>query len=285
MSQTIKKISHKIRVWMMLHKKISKFGNNIQSTQGEIKNNSTYKKSSLQKHTISVIVLNHNNKKIIDRCLDSLIKHNSYHYQIIVVDNLSTDDSVSYLKNKYQNKIDLILNKVNGCSSGRNLGAKKAIGEYLLFLDSDQGPTSNRWLDIFIQILNNYPKIGAVSWAGGFFTENDITGPTMDCFPDQGLPAKYLFRTNIDYLGSGGLLISKDTFNKINGFDTKYDPYCFEDADLSRKIIDIGKDIAYSKDLSIYHLAHSTTGSSDNNQKYLDQFRKNALFFKNKWKI
>lgn len=281
MTSILKKIFHQIRVWLMLKKKISKFGNSIQNIKGE--KYLKLKQKSIPK--ISIIILNHNNKIVIQKCINSLIKYNIYNYEIIIVDNQSTDESVTFLKKKYGSNIKIFLNSINGCSSGRNLGVKKSTGEYLLFLDSDQGPTSNNWLDNYINIASNYPKISAIGWTGGFVTESDMTGPTLDCYPQKGLPSNYLFRTNIDYLGSGGLFISKTFFNKIEGFDINYDPYSFEDTDISRKIIRNNGIIAYTNRLFIYHNSHSTTKSSGNNQEYLKQLKKNAIFFKNKWQV
>ena len=276
-----KKISHKIRVWLMLHKHTSKFGNSIQEIKGEI--NLKLEQKKIPK--ISIIILNHNNKVVIQKCIKSLIKYNLYKYEIIVIDNKSTDESVTFLKKKYCSKIKIFLNSINGCSSGRNLGAQKSSGEYLLFLDSDQGPTSKNWLDNYINIARSFPKISALGWTGGFVTENDMTGPTLDCYQEKGLPSNYIFRTNIDYLGSGGLFISKTFFNKIEGFDINYDPYSFEDTDISRKILKHGGIIAYTNRLSIYHDSHSTTKSNDNNQEYLKQLKKNAIYFKKKWQL
>lgn len=278
----LKKFAHNLRVKLMLKKRISLFGNRIHTIVGAIKEYGKYPfiKGALKPGKIAIFVLNRNNNKVIFRCLDSLIKFNSYNYEIIVVDNKSTDGSYEKIK-KYKN-IKLLRNKINGCSSGRNLGVKKTKADYVLFLDSDQWPTQNNWLDSFIYILQNIPEIGAVGSAGGFFTEKDISGPTFDFYKNSALPEKYLFRTNIDYLATCGFLIKKSVFEKVGMFDEKYDPYCFEDADLSRKIIASGKKIAYSRAFPVFHVGKSTT-RAEGEKEYLKQFTKNALYFRKKW--
>ena len=68
---------------------------------------------------VSIIILNHNNKEIITKCLDSVIKYSkNMEYELIVVDNRSTDGSLELLKTLYKDKIILLENSVNGgCSN------------------------------------------------------------------------------------------------------------------------------------------------------------------------
>lgn len=278
----LKKIHHQLLVFLMLQKKQSLFNNQIKEIVGADKALLETELKSFPK--IAVIVLNHNNQAIISRCLDSLIEFNDYSYQIIVVDNQSTDDSIKLIKEKYANKIKLVLNSKNGAASGRNLGAREAKeADYLLFIDSDQGPVEHRWLDTYLKIMSQYEEIGMLGNGGGFFTEKDLTGPTFEYYSDEALPEKYSHRTNIDYLVAGGAMIRNEIFQKINGFDEAYDPHIFEDADLSRKVLDVGYQIAYCKDLPIYHLAHSTSKANQNNENYSRQYDKNAQYFRQKW--
>lgn len=268
----------------MLQKNKSLFNNQIKKIVGEKKSSLNLDLDVKNYPKIAIIVLNHNNQAIIGRCLDSLIEFNDYDYQIIVVDNQSTDDSVKLIKTKPANKVKLLLNSKNGAASGRNLGAKEAKeADYLLFIDSDQGPTRHKWLDAYLRIMSQYPKIAMLGNGGGFFTERDLTGPTFEYYHDQALPEAYVYRSNIDYLVAGGAMIRTRVFQAICGFDEAYDPHVFEDADLSRKVLKAGYQIAYCKDLPIYHLAHSTTKADQNNEEYSRQYTKNAQYFRQKW--
>lgn len=280
----LKKIHHQFLIFLMLQKKKSLFNNQIKKIVGEKKSSLNLDLDVKNYPKIAIIVLNHNNQVIIGRCLDSLIEFNDYDYQIIVVDNQSTDDSVKLIKTKPANKVKLLLNSKNGASSGRNLGAKEAKeADYLLFIDSDQGPIRHRWLDTYLRIMSQYPQIAMLGNGGGFFTQKDLTGPTFEYYRDQALLEKYSHRTNVDYLVAGGAMIRNEIFQKINGFDETYDPHIFEDADLSRKVLAVGYQIAYCKDLPIYHLAHSTTKADQNNEEYSRQYAKNARYFQKKW--
>jgi GT2 family glycosyltransferase len=280
----LKQLHHKLLVARMLHKRVSLFGTRIQSIEGQKRTDFLFKAKKSKTPKIAVIVLNYNNQKIIGSCLDSLIKFNDYHYQIIVVDNKSNDESVKIIKEKFKNHVKLLFNSKNGAATGRNLGAAAAQDtDYLMFIDSDQGPTAHHWLDGYLAILEHQASIAMVGNGGGFLTETDLTGPTFDYYPQAALPADYLYRTNIDYLTAGGSLVRRQSFWAVGGFDETYDPHIFEDTDLSRKLVTNGQVIAYCKDLAIYHFAHSTTQANQNNQSYLLQYAKNAEYFRQKW--
>ena len=232
---------------------------------------------------ISVIVLNRNNGDIIATCIDCLLAcRERYDYQIILVDNQSSDGSFQLMKNSYGDKITLCENSKNGCSSGRNLGAKLATGEFLVFLDSDQFVISQSWLDNALDILQTNAGIGAVGWTGGWFDQGYVTGPIADDLPGRGMPADGLFRLDMVYLGSGGLVVSAALFQAVSGFDESYDPTCFEDTDFSFKIKERGYQIAYCPYMGLIHLAHRTTLSGT--PGHLQLLKKNGDYFQEKWR-
>lgn len=90
------------------------------------------------KKSISIIVVTYNSKRDIKNCLESISNSDCNDYEIIVVDNNSTDGTVDILERDYKNKIKIIKSNKNIMGGGgRNLGAKYANGDYLLFIDSD----------------------------------------------------------------------------------------------------------------------------------------------------
>lgn len=236
-------------------------------------------------NNLTVIVLNYNNSKTIQKSLDSLLKYqDEYQYKVIVVDNGSTDGSYEMLEHHYRDKIQLIKNTKNGCSSGRNLGINATSTEYVLFLDSDQWPTNSYWLEPYIEIIEkhkNKDSIGAIGWTGGWLTKKGESLITADDFVLRSLKKAYLYRTDLDYLGTGGMLVKKDLLIEVDCFDEFYDPTGFEDTDLSMKLKTIGKDLIYCPYLSIYHEAHQTTlgGRID----FESIIMRNEAYFKEKW--
>ena len=238
--------------------------------------------NSSLKDSLSIIILNYNNKNIIFKSINSLLKYNDiYNYEIIVVDNGSTDGSYELLQKKYNGKITLVQNEKNGCSSGRNLGVKYATKKYLMFLDSDQWVTNKYWLLPYENILKSVPNVGIIGWAAGFFNKKCYAYHVVDSFPYRYMPQNGLCRKDIGYLGSGGMIMLKEDFDKVGGFDLAYDPTCYEDTDISMKFRDLGKEIYYCPYLGIIHLPHQTTKSgSDAHTKLIKEKRE---YFKNKW--
>ena len=234
--------------------------------------------------SLSIIILNRNNMKVIFRCVESLLAFSgAYNPEIIVVDNDSTDGSYEKLIETYGDKIKVIKNDRNGCSCGRNLGVRHATGEMLLFLDSDQWVIGDHYLDAALDLLQENSHVGAVGWAAGWFNPDDVAGPIADYLPNRGITSPLLLsRTDIAYLGSGGLLMTKSLFEKIEGFDEFYDPTCFEDTDLSLKIRHAGYELAYCPYTAIMHLPHQTTHSGNAAHEKLMQ--RNGTYFMDKWK-
>ncbi|QHQ61060.1 glycosyltransferase [Anaerocolumna sedimenticola] len=233
--------------------------------------------------SISVIVLNHNNKKVIGRCVNSLLNHiKRYNYEIVIVDNNSHDGSYEYLDENFGNTIKLIKNELNGCSSGRNIGVKNSTGKYICFLDSDQWVISDRWLDTAINILKNELFIGAVSWNAGWFEPGKTTGPIVDYQPNRAIDSsKILYRNDIAYLATSGMVLERKLFEEIGGFDEYYDPTCFEDTDISLKVRHAGYELAYCPYMSIMHLPHQTTQSGSSGHSKL--MERNGKYFIDKW--
>lgn len=234
-------------------------------------------------YSISVIVLNYNNRQVISRCLNTLLAHNGrYQYEVIVVDNGSRDGSYEWLKKTYNEKIRLLRNTKNGCSSGRNLAAAHAKGKYLCFLDSDQWVLNSYWMDQALQILEGQPDIGAVAWNAGWFAPGKIKGPIVDYMPNRAISSgKVWYRTDIAYLATSGFVMKHELFDQIGCFDEFYDPTCFEDTDLSLKIRHAGYELAYCPYMSIMHLPHQTTHAGS--LKHTKLMERNGKYFKEKW--
>lgn len=232
---------------------------------------------------ISIIILNYNNKNVIENCINSILKFNErYNAEIIVVDNKSADGSYELLKEKYKDKIKLYQNTKNGCSSGRNLGVSKATQKYIMFLDSDQWILHKYWLETYIEILTKDDKIGALGWAAGWFNREGYSYHVVDSFPYKYMPPIGLYRYDVGYLGTGGMILKKDLFDKLEGFDLYYDPTCYEDTDLSLKIRNTGQELAYTTYLGVGHLPHQTTKSGTKEHDSL--IKSKGDYFISKWK-
>ena len=238
--------------------------------------------------SVSVIILIHNNKHIIGRCLKSLLHHSkAYLKEVIVVDNASQDGGAEYVEMHFPT-VRLLRNPVNGCASGRNLGVASATGKYLAFFDSDQWFTSSSCFEEALTILQRDANVGAVGWAAGWFNPKhaNLGGMIADFCPNRGMNQAAIsksYRSDIGYLGTGGFFTPRTVFDATTGFDVGFDPTCFEDTDLSFQIKQLGFDVCYRDLTGIRHQPHQTTAANSESVSYATLFNKNATYFKKKW--
>lgn len=164
----------------------------------------------MKKTKISIIVPNYNAEKYIDRCLDSIINQKFDSFEIIVVDDGSTDRSISIVTGycKKYSAIKLIKQENMNASIARNRGMEYANGEYLLFLDSDDVLFPNalsRMLSIIESdksdlVIGNFQKInenGDVIQDCNVVKEDSIIYESMNICGLVPNPSNKLFKRSI----------------------------------------------------------------------------------------
>ncbi len=115
------------------------------------------------KPLVSVIVVNWNGTKYVQRCIDSLFEQDWDNLEIIVIDNNSTDGSYEYLKTQYENRIILLRNSKNlGFGVANNQGIRIAKGSYIALLNNDAWATKG-WLTALVNTAEGDKKIGMCS--------------------------------------------------------------------------------------------------------------------------
>lgn len=145
----------------------------------------------------SIIIPVYNVEKYIKRCLDSVINQSYNNYEIIVVDDGCTDNSIKIAKN-YPAKI--ISNKHVSVSEARNIGVKHAKGEYLLFLDSDDY-WDKRLLENIINSMNNDPDL--IRFQVRTVTDqNEITNYNEISFQNKNGPEAFKLISNFHFVES-----------------------------------------------------------------------------------
>ncbi len=111
---------------------------------------------------VSIIIPTYNRAGLVGRAVDSALRQTFTDYEIIVVDDASTDDTRGYLHNRYQDTITYIQKKENqGLSAARNSGIAAAQGTYLAFLDDDDEWFSDK-LSLQIELIRHAPAVGLV---------------------------------------------------------------------------------------------------------------------------
>jgi len=242
--------------------------------------------------SVSVVVLIHNNRRIIERCVSTLLEHaGEWLQEIVVVDNQSSDGGAELVESLYAGhaKVKLVRNSENGCSSGRNLGVKHSTGRYIAFFDSDQWLTSPSCFSEAVNILAANPGVGTIGWNAGWFdaTRDDLGGPISDYLPNRGMNNEARikgYRDDVGFLGTSCMFIARDLFERLEGFDVFYDPTCFEDTDICFQVKKAGYSVAFRDLAGVRHQPHQTTGASEGSERYKQLFNRNAAYFRDKWK-
>ncbi|NLJ07819.1 MAG: glycosyltransferase family 2 protein [Sphingobacteriales bacterium] len=110
---------------------------------------------------VSILILNYNGKKFLDDCFRSVLETDYPHFEVIMIDNLSTDDSVEYTQAHYP-KVQVYQNGVNGgFSLAYNNAFKIAKGKYFVVLNNDVRVDKN-WLKPLVEFCENHPEAGSV---------------------------------------------------------------------------------------------------------------------------
>ena len=212
----------------------------------------------------SIIILTYNNLIYNHICLDSIRKYTTENtYEIIVVDNNSTDGTREWLKE--QKDIKLILNDENvGFPKGCNIGIAASEKENdILFLNNDTIVTP-RWLDNLKTCLYSDDKIGAAaSITNNCSNYQAISVPYSDikdmiAFADANnisKPEKWEEKTR---LVAFCMFIKRDVINKIGILDERFTPGNFEDDDLCMRIIESGYKLMVCNDSFIHHFGSAS---------------------------
>ena len=120
---------------------------------------------------VSVIIPTYNHAMYIERTLESVFQQTYKNYEIIVIDDGSTDNTQEVIKS-YENKITYICKENEGTAKSRNLGLKIAKGKYVAFLDSDDLWMPQK-LELQVTLLDKNIDIGLVCTDFEIFCENE----------------------------------------------------------------------------------------------------------------
>lgn len=138
--------------------------------------------------SVTVIIVHHRGRKILQQCLESLFNSNYDNFKVILVDNGSEDSSMEYVNKLYHEKLELIRSEVNlGFVKGYNLALKKVNSKYVVLLNDDTVPDPN-WLRFLVNASEKDPSIGACQpklksfTAPNYFEYNGACGGMLDIY-------------------------------------------------------------------------------------------------------
>ena len=233
---------------------------------------------------VSIIILNYNAGNLLLNCVDSVFKSTYPNFEVLVVDNISTDNSHIVCKKKFE-KIHLIENKENlGYCEGNNVGIRNANGEFVVILNPDTIVEPN-WLN---HLMSAYNEFGEGLYQPKFFSLNEkhvlqSTGNMLHIFgfgfaKDKGKidDEKMESVEKINYASGTCLFTSKIVLDKIGLLD----PFLFlyhDDLDLGWRAAHIGINSFYVPKSIIYHAESYSIKWSSKKFYWLERNRKYCL--------
>lgn len=234
----------------------------------------------------SIIILTYNEVYFTSNCLNSIRKYCSPEaYNIVVVDNASTDETVGYLKK--QSDIKLILNDLNiGFPAGCNIGISKSdANDDIFLLNNDTRMTHNAlfWLRMGLYESKHVGATGAVSNYCGVEQQVDISFSLPEEYVEYARNINVLVKQPYEeknILCGFAMLINRKVFDKIGVLDENFSPGYFEDDDLSLRIKESGYKLLLCHNSFIYH-AGSQSFIKRDDLKIIAE--KNHLYLTEKW--
>ncbi|MCI0636621.1 MAG: glycosyltransferase family 2 protein, partial [Actinobacteria bacterium] len=221
--------------------------------------------------SLDVVVLTHGNAELTQRCLASLADDTSYPYQLIVVDNASTDDTGTLLDQAEKAGALVIRNETNaGFARGLSQGIEAGSGRYVLLLNND----------------TEVPRGGLLAFAHGLARSREVglLGPVTNSTGNEAeiyVPyepgasdamsewfqllswERYGLVFDLKAAALFAAIVRRDDFEAAGGLPERYQVGMFEDDELSERIRGLGKRVVCAEDVFVHHYGRAVFRTLD----------------------
>ena len=226
-----------------------------------------------ERPAVSVLLVLFNQAALTLQCLRSLLKQNDLSFELIIVDNASSDRTEELLSRL--DGVEIIRNDHNaGFVEAVNQAAGKARGETLLLLNNDAvlmpGAIANAYALLVGDKTIDDKKIGSVGArvvqldgrlqeAGSIiYADGTCEGYGRDGHPQA---SEFMFRREVDYCSGVFLMTPRALFESLGGLDTRYSPAYYEDADYCVRLIGAGYGNVYEPAVVVLHYEFASSGN------------------------
>lgn len=222
---------------------------------------------------ISIIIPNYNGNKYLKQCLESIYETPKVEYEIIIIDNGSTDDNYDWLKED-ERVCFKRLDKNYGFSRGVNEGIRLSKGEYVLLLNNDT-VLEKGFLEELLKTIIKDKKVFAVSSKMISYHQRNVIDDAGDEYNLLGWTLKrgdgkserrFLKEKAVFSACAGAALYRKKIFDEIGYFDENFFAY-MEDVDISYRANIYGYKNVYCPEAKVLHIGSATSGSKYNSFK------------------
>jgi len=235
---------------------------------------------------VSIIIPNYNGKKFITPCLSSLNRQSFKDFEVILVDNGSSDGSVDFVKDNFPT-VKIVRNHRNlGYAGGWNSGIEISIGKYLVSLNNDIELDTD-WLQELVKSVEKNPSVGICTSKVLRYDDREIIdscGVSLDvyggtwligeCEKDYG---QYDGKEPKEVFSAYGasILVRRQVVDRIGAFDDDFFAY-YEETDLCWRARLHGYKVLYVPTSKAYHMGGMTAGRRS------AQWEKGYFYFRNK---
>jgi GT2 family glycosyltransferase len=250
---------------------------------------------------VSVVLLVHNKAGYSERCLRGLLDTPYRPFEVILVDNGSSDSTATLLDD-FQERFErggigvtrIRFDRNVGAVAGRNQALSRVNGQFVAFVDNDVVHRTRSWMGRFVEYLLANPEVGAVGPKLIYPTEPhliqcagcDVSPTGRVWFRGRGEPvdaAEFNSERECQALISACWMMPASAVKVIGPLDEGFSPVQYEDIDYCYRLREAGYRVMYLPEVEMYHFENVTTGRTGSlNYRYLTV--KNGLRFKNKWR-
>ncbi|MBI5848059.1 MAG: glycosyltransferase [Nitrospirae bacterium] len=206
---------------------------------------------------LSVIIPNHNGSAFIEACLKALFSARPRPFEVIVVDDCSTDNSIELI-NRFPCRL-IRLDRQEGASKARNTGAGNSLGNALFFIDVDCVVQDDTILHAIHAFDRNKEHV-----IGGSYTPIAFDDTFFSTFQSIFINYSELRRPEPDYIAGHALVIGRDNFQRSGGFPEDFGPV-MEDVEFSHRLRRSGQRLRMDKAILVRHIFNYNLGTSLSN--------------------
>jgi GT2 family glycosyltransferase len=213
--------------------------------------------------TVSFIIPNYNGKEFIHVCIDSILKQSFNDYEIIVVDDHSTDGSAEYIKSRWHNVPILSLDENSGFCHAVNAGIKASHGNYIALINSDV-ELDPRWLEYMITAIESHNDAFSINSKILNFYNRTKIDDAGDVYTGEGRAFKrgynqpaerYTDAAEIFSASGAASLFKADILNELHGLDEGFVAY-LDDVDLGFRARLLGYKNYFEPQAIAYHMVN-----------------------------
>ncbi len=250
------------------------------------------------KPRVSIIIPTRNGYTLLKRCVESILDKTDYdNYEMIIVDN-GSDDLISqrYLYQLQQNEQITVIRDDSpfNYAAINNRAVKQAKGDVIALLNNDLEILNSDWLDEMLSHVQ-HKEVGAVGaklyypddkiqHAGVIVGLGGVAGHSHKHYPREhpGYCGRLLLSQNLSAVTAACMLLRREVFDQVAGFDEHNLSVAFNDVDLCLRIREQGYQIVWTPYAEMYHYESASRGYEDTPEKKA-RFSQEVQYMKTRW--